>query len=269
MSRFLTSGRIALLELLVLYSSGAIPQTATKPVLSFVISHVVATVPTSSPSGSPLSIEAFESALSSLPSLHPGRSLFDDFLNQLFALRSFDDMYTRVECLDSILSNESRGTPGTGLGKEKARFARTSPVGQFIRRYAIEFKRLQFSDALILWQAFVALRHPQAERWQTRNPEAARSGKPEEPQHVGEGTAYRGSSNSSNLSQDIKVLVSIDEVEKLLECQVEWLQKSGVRLDEPIHTKLQEMVKEIATTPSLAYFISLVTTSLDIRIYAA
>ncbi|KAK4977519.1 hypothetical protein LTR28_006544 [Elasticomyces elasticus] len=256
MSRFLTPGRIALLELLVLYSSGAVPQTATKPVLSFVISHVVATVPTSLPSESPLSIEVFESALSSLPSLHPGRSLFDDFLIQLFALHSFDHMYTRVECLDSILSNESRGTPGTGLGKGKARFARTSPVGQFVRRYAIEFKRLQFSDALILWQAFVALRHPQAERWKMRNPEAARSGRPEEPQLVGEGTAYHGTSNSSDLSQDMKVLVSINEVERLLECQVEWLQKSGVRLDEPIHTKLQEMVKEIATTPSLAYFIS-------------
>ncbi|KAK4989480.1 APC5 protein [Elasticomyces elasticus] len=165
-------------------------------------------------------------------------------------------MYTRVECLDSILSNESRGTPGTGLGKGKARFARTSPVGQFVRRYAIEFKRLQFSDALILWQAFVALRHPQAERWKMRNPEAARSGKPEEPQLAGEGTAYHGTLNSSDLSQDMKVLVSINEVERLLECQVEWLQKSGVRLDEPIHTKLQEMVKEIATTPSLAYFIS-------------
>ena len=185
MARYLTPSKIGLLALMTIYTEGVVPTSKTTSVLSFLLSHVLsdishsATVPSAGYDHA-VPIAVFEAALSTHASAIPGRTIWDLFLKKLWSFDcsdALDQFITNTASLliksrDQLLKErESVGEVDPGPG----RISRASPFGAFIRRAHLEFTRLQFHDAILLWQRFLTYRLPTRQMWERKNVSAGRS----------------------------------------------------------------------------------------------
>ena len=106
MSRYLTPSKICLVVLVDIYRTAEVPAGNTIAVLSFISSHIirrsednpVAAVNDGTPLTAP-SLADFEHVLSPLPCKRPGRSLYDLFLQRLWAFKSFEQLPDFVEAV--------------------------------------------------------------------------------------------------------------------------------------------------------------------------
>jgi anaphase-promoting complex subunit 5 len=185
MSRYLTPSKVALLTLALIYTEGVTPTSEIVSVLSFLISHLVPNLSNSSHASASershvIKVEDFESALSTLPSAIPGRTVWDLFLKKLWSIdcsHALDQLMSNALYMISKSREQLQKERDEGLQPEPAgRISRTSPLGAFIRRAHLEYMRLQFSDAAALWQKFILYRRSTRQAFEKKNGADGRNG---------------------------------------------------------------------------------------------
>ncbi|KAF2709814.1 hypothetical protein K504DRAFT_482113 [Pleomassaria siparia CBS 279.74] len=251
--RYLTAQKISLLVLVDLYCNSVLPSSATIPVLSFILSHSISPVSSNARPRSPgygdasFSIEAFEHVLQNHASSMPGRTLLDVFLKHMWEMNSFDALHQLFDNIGDLLlkTREDGGQEFTPEEfQDRVLLSKTSPLGVFVRRARLEFTRLQFDDTMKLWSTFIAYRAPTAQ-WTKRLAGLASSGadivaadmglRPGEALYE---VAY------GHLAQEMEdgIEISIDDFDRLLEFQLEKLQRLGCRVPDDMRTQLGSML---------------------------
>lgn len=253
--RFLTAQKISLLVLVRLYCSSALPSSATIPILSFVLSHAlssssssarqhVARGSASADHDTTFSIDVFEDVLQGHASSMPGRTLLDLFLKHMWEMNSFDSLHELIDNLGELLATPPPTDAQEEVSPDRIYLSKTSPLGSFVRRARLEFTRLQFDDAMKLWSSFVRYRAPTAQ-WTKRLAGIASSGvdrvatemglRPgddlyeiayghlEDPEQEGEG-------------------LSADDLDRILDFQLDRLQRFGDRVPDTMKSQLSSMV---------------------------
>ena len=267
MSRYLTPSKIGILALAYLYTEGVVPTSETVAVLSFLILQILPDGSHPSSTASDFShavhASAFDTALSNRDSGIPGRSVYDLFLKKLWSLNCQDalDLFLSstpallAKSRDQLLRERESGEEDSEPG---GRILRTSPLGAFIRRCHLEYTRLQFHDAMNLWQSFLAYRLPTRQAWEKKNAQDGRSS-------LDANFSDLNIDASHPLAQIMYGKLAIEDeddtglstydVEKLMEFQVSELQRLGGRLPEDMRTKLKQMSKSGTTMPSLSHYL--------------
>ena len=239
MARYLTSSKIGLLALISLYCDSVVPSTATIPVLSFLVSHLMPVSTASSTKAtsgtdrtSVVAIEDFQKATIILVSGIPGRTIWDLLLKKFWEVNSLDGLNVFFDGLSHLLEKtreEQQKDAEEGIMPEPNRIvlSRISPLGAFIRRAQLEFTRLQIYDTIILWKSFVKYREPTLPLWKKRNPTAGKISFDAnlENNHLGlddrlTEILYRDLDDNNRR----QAVISTNDVEKLLEYQVDQMQ---------------------------------------------
>ncbi|THV65533.1 hypothetical protein D6D29_10548 [Aureobasidium pullulans] len=218
-----------------------------------------------------LDLKAFEALLSSHPAATglPGRSLWDHFLRKLWEIDSLDALHSFFATRGNLLARRREETNKDGeLGipppsEDMILLSRTSPFGSFIRRARVEYERLRFSDALSLWVAFVRWRAESRTYWARRNGGLERwAGN----RALAEGQEDWGGEATEmlehitygalSLEDPDQGVISTDDVEKLLEFQVEQMQKLGNRIPEDVKENFKSILEKNITVPSLSHYLN-------------
>lgn len=294
MSRYLTPFRIALLNLIIVYSEGMVPFSASTSILSFIVSYLLPAYSTSKERerGIPqsnliFSVERLQRATIDHPSVIPGRTVWDLLLNSLWAINSLDALHAFFDDLPSLLEYSieegSRGIGGLDLHPPKRMLlSRTSPLGTFVRRAQLEFTRLQFHDGISLWKALILFRNPSLRLWKRRHPGAG--------SHTFDSNLQTDSIDAGrklggpvygdlvdDTSKDVQT--STDDMEKLLDYQVSRMQRMfpqrlvcttfgancltglGCRVPRAVRAQLWTMAKPGTTIPNITYYMRYVPSS--------
>lgn len=269
MSRFLTPAKISLLALAVLYTESVIPTSECVKVLNLLISQIA---PDSKHASSQsedmlehgLSISALESTLSSLGSIMPGRTIYDLLLRKLWSIDCSDALDNFITNLPYSLSKsreqiQNEKEAGVYVEGQNSGILRTSPLGAFIRRCYLEYTRLQFQDAIALWQDFVAFRAPTRQAYEKKNAPDGRNG-------LDVNLSELQIDSSHPLAQIMYIDLlergkryesdfSVYDVEKLMEFQVSEMQRLGGRLPEDMRSRLGHMSKAGTYVPKLSHYL--------------
>ncbi|KAI1101011.1 anaphase-promoting complex subunit 5-domain-containing protein [Jackrogersella minutella] len=282
MSRFLNPAKIGLLALMELYINKAVPMGSIVDVLSFITSHLIDSAPTSASSESRwkraettvslvISIADFEKVLTphTAASGMPGRNLWYVFLDRLWKIDSLHALHEFFEGCTSLLAKtkeeirrdvmENNPLPDP----ENIVLSRSSPFGAFVRRSQLEFTRLRFHDASELWKDFVRYRQTTASYYRKKTPAFQRlsfdqvllTGESdwglgvEAIASVAYGDMLRDDPNST-------LPVSTDDIEKLLEFQIEQMQKYGNRIPIEIQHQFHDLLNDSFMIPSLSHYLS-------------
>ncbi|THZ73213.1 hypothetical protein D6C85_04225 [Aureobasidium pullulans] len=262
MSRFLTPSKICILLLIQLYRDGNVPSKSTIPLLSFISKHTIHRSPLNTSNQQPLtppSIEEFEALLKSHESAIPGRSLYQLFVDHLWAVHDFVTFTAFLQNQTLVTAPLQEHVEGS---KVKLVCSPTSPIGQFARRCHLESVRLQFSDAYQLWEDLVVFREPTRTTYVERNPKSPYA-------------SYFPNAASANLLQAEQpgvsailldrmnkqegrpsVPSSLDDVEKVMHFQLGQLQRFGSRVSDEMRAQLRAMVEQGASKPSDIHFIN-------------
>ena len=235
MARYLSPSKVALLALVSIYAQNVVPNSATIPVLSFIVSHILHDSKSASDAGSSnhaVPIEDFEKALSTAQSSFPGRSIWDLFLKKVWSLDcsdALDSFITNIKQLTEAKTGAEGETEAVDDSENRVKIVKTSPLGAFIRRCHLEYTRLQIHDAIRLWENYISYRLPTKSAWEKRNPG------PDTRSAIDINLATMNLDSSSNLAQIVYRNLgeedrndggySAFDVERLLEFQVSELQR--------------------------------------------
>jgi anaphase-promoting complex subunit 5 len=245
MSRYLTPSKIGLLALISLYADSVVPSTATIPILSFIVSHLLpveflsSRPDTNLPSRSfIITIDSFQKATITHASGIPGRTVWDLLLRKFWEINSFDALHVFFDALTFLIEKPRHDghfdSPDSGLANSKRILvSRRSPLGVFVRRSQLEFTRLQFHDGITLWNSFITYRDPTLALWKRRNPNAGKLSFDRNLQEAFSGSDDRireivYGDSAGDLQAEASV--STDDVEKLLEYQIARMQSMGAYL---------------------------------------
>ncbi|PBP17126.1 anaphase-promoting complex protein [Diplocarpon rosae] len=278
MTRFLTPSKIGLLALIELYTEAVVPTTSTIPILSFILNQLLPSSlksqlrDSNKPQTLPfiLDLKSFETLLTTHPAASglPGRSLWDHFLKKLWEIDSLDavhEFFTKRTNLLAKTREEMRTDGEIGIpppSEDMILLSRTSPFGSFIRRSKVEYERLAFSDALALWIAFTKWREESRKYWSQKN---GGSGRWAGDRALEEGEGEWGSDATEMLElvaygglsiEDQDGATSTDDVEKLLEFQVEQMQKFGSRISDEVKERFRGLLGESIVVPSLSHYLN-------------
>jgi len=254
-SRYLTAQKISLLVLVRLYCSSALPTSSTIPTLSFILSHTL-----SSPSAgarnqrassssalshdTTFSIDAFEDVLQGHPSSMPGRTLLDVFLKDMWGMNSFDALHALFEGLKELVGSPPAADSHDDAPPDRIYLSKTSPLGAFVRRADLEFTRLQFDDAMRLWSSFIKYRAPTAQ-WTKRLAGLASSGVDMVASELGIGPGnalYEIAYGHLEEQDEDGTGLSIDDLDRILDFQLDRLQRFGDRVPDAMKDQLHSMV---------------------------
>ena len=269
MARFLTPSKVSLLALAVLYVEGSVPTSESIKVLNLLITHLL---PDSKHASTGMedalerrvSISAFQSTLSSLESTIPGRTLYDVLLVKIWSIDCSDALDNFITNLPYLLSKsreqiQKEKEAGVYVEGQNPGVLRTSPLGAYIRRCYLEYTRLQFQDAIALWQDFIAFRAPTRQLYERKNPSEGGNAF-----DVNFSDLHIDSSHPlaqimySDLAareDEYQSDFSIYDVEKLMEFQVSEMQRLGGRLPEEMRLNLGNMSKAGTFVPKLAHYL--------------
>ncbi|KAL2065443.1 hypothetical protein VTL71DRAFT_3113 [Oculimacula yallundae] len=279
MTRFLTPAKISLLALIELYTEQEVPTSATIPILSFILSQLLPSTYKSQPRDPKssqtlpfiLDLKSFETLLTNHPAAAgiPGRSLWDHFLRKLWGINSLDALHEFFKLRGNLLAksrDEIRRETELGIppaASDTIYLSRTSPFGSFIRRTKVEYERLTFSDALSLWVAFVDWREESRTYWTRRSGGLERWAGDKA---LAEGQEYWGLAATEmleNIAYGVMSMenadqggISTDDVEKLLEFQVEQMQKLGSRIPDEVRENFKGILEKNIIIPSLSHYLN-------------
>lgn len=239
MSRYLTPSKIGLLVLISLYAESAVPSTATIPILSFMVSHLLpveflsSRPDTSLPDQSfVITIDSLQKATITQASIIPGRTVWDLLLRRLWEINSFDALHVFFDALTLLLQLPRHyghfDSPDSRLANpRRILVSRGSPFGFFVRRSQLEFTRLQFHDGITLWKSFIAYRDPTLALWKRRNPGVGELSfdRNLEEELAGPDDRIRDIVYGNSIGDmQAEASVSTDDVERLLEYQIARMQ---------------------------------------------
>ncbi|KAG5929562.1 hypothetical protein E4U42_005486 [Claviceps africana] len=287
MARYLTPAKVGLLALVELYTEEAVPSDAVLPVLSFITSHLMdhdSTDPLASQGtrwakaertfSLIITIRDFEKLLASYPLLRgiPGRKLWDQFLKKVWdinSLNALNEFFDRITLMLARGKEGRRSEAGQDAEQEpdttKMKLSRNSPLGAFVRRARLEFRRLRFHDCTDLWKSFVRYRQPTAPYLKRKTPNFCRlsfdnvllAGEQEDwdPESV---SALAAVAYGDMLTGDesATIPVSTNDVESLLEFQIEQMQKYGNRIPIEIRHQFHDLLHDSFLVPSLTHYLS-------------
>ncbi|KAF3912649.1 hypothetical protein ABW21_db0201453 [Orbilia brochopaga] len=272
--RYLTPGKLALLTLIAIYTENRIPSPSVIPVLTFVLKHLIANrgqlAPQNTPPPTVITIESLQALTVQEPSAVTGRTIYDLLLKKLWEINSYDALHDFVSNLEGFLADPKKAektyirTPG-----EQSLFTKNSVIGAFIRRATLEFSRMPFAEAVQLWQGFIAYREPTLSQWKKRNASLVHATGVVGPTDIYNDTFLTGLPSDHPLVQhlygavdEMKTLgekaqgmVSVDDVEKLLEFQVDCMQRLGTRVPEQVQQQLRTILDSRASKPNLQYYV--------------
>ncbi|KAK8073846.1 hypothetical protein PG994_004745 [Apiospora phragmitis] len=261
MSRFLTPAKIGLLALIELHIDKAVPTSSIVDVLSFITSHLIDREISGQPANGAsrwekaertvslvISIADFEKVLSphTAASGMPGRSLWYVFLDKLWKINSLDALHEFFERRSELLV------------KTKEELRRNTELG-----VTPPARRLRFHDALDLWKDFVKYRQTTAAFYRKKTPSFQRLSfdnvllegemtwgcDVEAVASVAYGDMLRDDPSST-------LPVSTDDIEKLLEFQIEQMQKYGNRIPQEIYRQFHDLLNDSYMVPSLSHYLS-------------
>lgn len=238
-----------------LYCNSGIPSSATIPILSFIVSHLIPPPP-SNPrerisNGTQdviFSINVFENVLLAHISSIPGRTLLDLFLKEMWSINSFDALHTFFDNLGELLVRTREDATREAEANivhspDRIFLSRISPLGTFVRRAQLEFTRLQFHDAVKLWSAFVKYRAPAAP-WTRRTAGVAGSS-------IDINVTDLGLNPGDELFEvvyghlddpnEVEEMISTDYIDRMLDFQIDRLQRLGCRLPDDMKLQLRNM----------------------------
>ncbi|KAJ5040424.1 uncharacterized protein L3040_006080 [Drepanopeziza brunnea f. sp. 'multigermtubi'] len=277
MTRFLTPSKIGLLALIELYTDAVVPNASTIPILSFIINQLLPSSLKNQPQSQIkletlpflLDLKSFETLLSAHPAAGiPGRSLWDHFLRKLWEIDSLDavnQFFTKRKNLLAKTREEVRLDDELGIpppSEDMILLSRTSPLGSFVRRSKVEYERLRFSDVLALWVAFTKWREDSRAYWAKKNGGLGR--------WAGDRALEEGEEDWGTDATEMLELIaygglsvegddgttSTDDIEKLLEFQVEQMQKLGTRIPEDVKDKFRTTLGKSVVVPSLSHYLT-------------
>ncbi|KAI8953379.1 anaphase-promoting complex subunit 5-domain-containing protein [Xylaria longipes] len=284
MSRFLNPAKIGLLALIELYTNKTVPTYSIVDVLSFITSHLIDSDISSSALSSNDRWRRAESTLSLVISISdfekvlmphtaasgvPGRNLWYVFLHKLWRIDSLDALHDFFDNCSTLLAKtkeELRRDAELGVPEpapEVIQLSRNSPFGAFVRRSQLEFTRLRFHDAIELWKDFVKYRQTTAAYYRKKTPAFQRlsfdnvllTGENEWGQAV---EAIASVAYGDMLRDDANATMpaSTDDIEKLLEFQIDQMQKYGNRIPLEIRHRFYDLVVDSYMVPSLSHYLS-------------
>ncbi|KAI9819380.1 MAG: anaphase promoting complex subunit 5 [Phylliscum demangeonii] len=277
MSRYLSPSKITLLTLLSLYVDSLVPVHATVPILSFIIDQLVPqeapssnyhSISPSKPRTFILPIEQFQNACADHASAVTGRTIWDLLLRRLWHIDSLERLHEFFEKMGNMLAltrEELRAEAAEGAPRPPSNrilFSRASPVGGFVRRAQLEFVRYQFHNVVALWKSFIAYRQSTWPAWKKRNQSASRLSFDTNlddpvPQDRLARAMYGGEPEQLDLGA---TAVSTEDLERLLEFQVDEMQKLGNRITDEIKSQLRLMLESNITLPSLSHYVKFLDT---------
>jgi anaphase-promoting complex subunit 5 len=284
MSRFLNPAKVGLLALIELYTNKTVPASSMVDVLSFITSHLIdndnSTLASSAKTqweraertvSLVISISDFEKVLSphTAASGMPGRNLWYVFVHKLWKIDSLDALHKFFDDCSGLLAktkDELRKDAEMGIPPpppEIVQLSRNSPFGAFVRRSQLEFTRLRFHDATELWKSFVKYRQTTAAYYRKKTPSFQRlsfdnvllNGANEWGQGV-ETIASVAYGDMLRDDADATMPVSTDDIEKLLEFQIDQMQKYGNRIPTEIRHQFNDLVTDSYMVPSLSHYLS-------------
>ncbi|KAJ5336932.1 hypothetical protein MYU51_006199 [Penicillium brevicompactum] len=267
MTRYLTPWRISLLCLVTLYSDEVVPNSSAIHVLSFLTAGIFPLdaadkqweehyMPT---------IAELEECLSGHDSARPGRTLWDLFLDKLWAIDSLDALETFCgETIPSLLAKsreELIHERDHGIAPEpedRMRLSRSSPLGAFVRRAHMEYTKLQFHDSVKLWSGFVKYRLPTYSYWSRRHRGADGFAIDANLRDLGlDATSQLARVVYGSMEEDAdgKEEVSVRDSERLIEFQVGELQRMGGRVPDEMRDQLRHIMNSESSVPVLMYYL--------------
>lgn len=251
--RYLTAQKISLLVLTRLYCTSSLPYSATIPVLSFILSNNLPSAPSSarpqrsnisSQQDTCFSIDAFEDVLQEHPSNMPGRTLLDLFLKHMWEMNSFDALHALFDSILDLVTPPPHGTQDQE-SPDRIHLSKTSPLGAFVRRAHLEFTRLQFDDSMKLWSSFIRYRAPTAQ-WTKRLAGLASSGVDMVVSEMGLRAGddmYEIAYGNLQEDQEEGAGMSLNDLDRILDFQLDRLQRFGDRVPGDMKSQLRNMVK--------------------------
>lgn len=190
-----------------------------------------------------MSIDEFEDVLQGHASSMPGRTLLDIFLKHMWEINSFDALHTLFDSIKELIEmppSESQD----GEAPDRIYLSKTSPLGVFVRRAHLEFTRLQFDDSMKLWSSFIRYRAPTAQ-WTKRLAGLASSGVDTVVSEMGLSSGdpvFEVAYGHLQDEEEHKEATSTDDLDRILDFQLERLQKFGNRVPETMKIQLRKMV---------------------------
>ncbi|KAJ5555589.1 hypothetical protein N7535_008024 [Penicillium sp. DV-2018c] len=266
MTRYLTPWRVSLLCLVALYADGAVPNSSAIHVLSFITAGLFPLeagdkqweehyLPT---------IQDFEECLSEHESSIPGRTLWDMFLRNMWAIDSLDALETFFNNDVLALLEKSREelihARDNGIvveNDDSIRLARSSPLGVFVRRAHLEYTRLHFHDSVKLWTGFIKYRLPTAHYWSRRHRDAEEAAIDINLRDLGlDSTSHLSQVVYGNLEDgDEEERISAKDAERLLEFQIGELQRMGGRVPDEMRAQLKRIVTAESFIPVQMHYL--------------
>ncbi len=269
MSRFLTPVRVSLLALAVIYTEGVIPTSECVKVLNLLISQLLPDSKHALPGSEEgfehgVSISTFELTLSNLGSVMPGRTIYDLLLKKLWSIDCFDSLDNFITNLPYLLSKSREQVQkdkeaGMYVEGQNSGILRTSPLGAFIRRCYLEYTRLQFQDAIALWQKFVVFRAPTRQAYEKKNASDGRNALDSNLSELQIDSSHPLAqimySDLAEQEEHYRNGFSVYDAEKLMEFQVSEMQRLGGRLPEDMRFRLGHMSKAGTFVPKLSHYL--------------
>lgn len=175
----------------------------------------------------------------------PGRTLLDLFLKHMWEMNSFDALHDLIDNIGELLATPPQPDGQEEISPDRIYLSKTSPLGAFVRRARLEFTRLQFDDAMKLWASFVKYRAPTAQ-WTKRLAGIASSGVDRVANEMGlrpgddlYEIAYGHLEDPEQEGEGL----STDDLDRILDFQLDRLQRFGDRIPDTMKSQLSTMVK--------------------------
>ncbi|KAB5547055.1 anaphase-promoting complex protein [Coniochaeta sp. 2T2.1] len=280
--RYLNPAKICLLALIELYCEDAVGDEATLPVLEFITSNILPNnneLEPSDPSEKSdraidivSSIRVFETALRPYDAGAgmPGRSVWDIFLQRLWTIDSLHVLHSFLNARHALLAPSKediragyedmlpRGTAIT------MRLSPGSPFAAFVSKSAFEYTRLRFQEMCALWKQFVIYRQPSAAYMRRRNRSFNRLSfdnvlLSNEGDWGGENTTRVAEVVYQDMvtgGKKAAIPVTMDDLERLLEFQIDQMQKFGVRIPKKIGKKFRQFLDDAVIVPTFRHYLS-------------
>ncbi|KAK9366492.1 anaphase-promoting complex subunit 5-domain-containing protein [Lipomyces kononenkoae] len=226
-TKFLAPAKVALIALMHMYCSHAIETTGRVTLLMLLLQWTDG----KDTCLSLLGLSDFKARLSRIACVD-GSNAYDALLLKLYDIDSMDDFCSLINDIDLAFFKISNDFGNIAVSS-------TSLVGHFLRRCYVEFKAMEFDERADLWKAFITFRSYADNDMMTAS------------LHKPEGQRIL-SSQGSDWRKDS---FAIEDVTKMFEFQIEYMQKQGCSLPVSMVETLDKILAHSFRTPSSIYYI--------------
>ncbi|KAK9318673.1 anaphase-promoting complex subunit 5-domain-containing protein [Lipomyces starkeyi] len=220
-TKFLAPAKVALIALIHVYCSHEIRTSSRVTLLMLLLKWTDGKDTCLSLFG----LSDFKAHLSDIPCVDGG-SAYDRLLLKLYDIGSMDDLCSLINDFDSDFFKVSNDSGNIAVSS-------TSLVGHFLRRSYVEFKAMEFDERVDLWKAFATFRS-----YGDNDMTIASLQKPEIQRMFSPKDSF-----------------AMEDVTKMFEFQIEYMQKQGCSLPVSMVETLDKILAHSFRTPSSIYYI--------------